>query len=316
GTLTEGRPRMTDFRVLPGIEEDEAELLRLAGSLEQGSEHPLAQAIVIAARERQLELSSPEHFDSVSGSGVNGTVNGNALALGTLNYMEAGRIDISDTARETHTALASEGKTPIALAVNGKLAALLAVADPIKASTPAAISTLTEQGLTVIMLTGDNTKTAQAVANQVGIDEFKAEVKPADKIEAVKALKAQGKHVAMAGDGINDAPALAEADVGIAMGTGTDVAMESAGLTLVRGDLSSIAQSLKLSRAVMRNIRENLIFAFIYNGLGVPIAAGVLYPFTGLLLNPMIAAGAMSLSSVSVITNALRLKAVKLHEQA
>ena len=304
GTLTEGRPKLVT--VLPAANTDEAALLRLAGTLERGSEHPLAAAIVAGAQEGGAALGEATNFQSVTGKGVEGRVDGMSVALGNRALMEDLAIDFGDLATRAE-ALRAEGQTVMFVAVDGQPAGLLGVADPIKASTPEAIETLHREGLRIVMLTGDSATTAQAVAEKLGIDEVIAEVLPEQKVEAVKRLQLE-RTVAMAGDGINDAPALAQADVGIAMGTGTDIAMESAGVTLVKGDLLGIARARALSRRTMSNIKQNLFFAFAYNSLGVPIAAGVLYPFIGLLLSPMIAAAAMSLSSVSVITNALRLR--------
>ncbi|MBC7162829.1 MAG: heavy metal translocating P-type ATPase [Immundisolibacter sp.] len=307
GTLTEGRPRLQEVVVAEGF--DESEVLRLAATLERGSEHPLAAAIVEGAKARGIEPGSYEDFDSVTGQGVRGRVEGRAVALGNRALMDALGVEIGALA-ERAEALRGEGKTAMFLAVDGRAAGLVAVADPIKETTPAAIRALHEEGIRIVMLTGDSATTARAVARQLGIDEVMAEVQPDQKAQKIKELQAQGRFVAMAGDGINDAPALAQAQVGIAMGTGTDVAMESAGVTLVKGDLTGIVRAIRLSRATMRNIRQNLWFAFGYNSLGVPIAAGVLYPFFGILLSPVIAAAAMSFSSVSVIGNALRLRRV------
>ncbi|MEX2629114.1 MAG: heavy metal translocating P-type ATPase [Tistlia sp.] len=309
GTLTEGRPRLT--RIVAAGGRGEAEVLRLAASLETGSEHPLAAAIVAAAKERDIAPARTEAFDSVTGKGVRGQVEGQALALGTASLMQDLGVE-SQPLEEQADALRREGATVMFLAVEGALAGLLAVADPIKETTPEAIEALHRAGLTIVMATGDNRVTAQAVAGQLGIDRVEAEVMPEDKARLVKELQAQGQGVAMAGDGINDAPALAQADVGIAMGAGADVAVESAGMTLIKGDLRAVLRARNLSAATMRNIRQNLFLAFVYNALGVPIAAGVLYPFFGILLSPMIAAAAMSLSSVSVIGNALRLRREKL----
>jgi len=305
GTLTEGRPRLTAIEATNG--DDEARLLTLAASLERSSEHPLAAAIVEAASERGLDLKSADAVASVTGHGIRGTVAGAHVSVGNARLLE--KLDIEPgelTARAEE--LRGEGATVMFVAVDGKAAGLLAVSDPIKASSKEAVELLHRAGVEIVMATGDNPTTAQAVARQMGIDRVEAEVLPERKLEIVKALQADGKVVAMAGDGINDAPALAQADIGIAMGAGTDIAIESADVTLVHGDLRGIARARRLSEAVMGNIRQNLFFAFIYNGLGVPVAAGVLYPLIGILLNPMIAAAAMSLSSVSVITNALRLR--------
>jgi Cu+-exporting ATPase len=309
GTLTEGKPKLVSVVPLEGW--DESGLLRMVGSLEQGSEHPLAAAIAQGATQRGVELIAAKDFRSITGKGVLGTVDGRAVAAGNLRLLEELGVDASHLVDRAETAR-REGQTVMYVAVDNAPAGLVGVADPIKESTPEVIRLLREDGLTVVMLTGDSRTTAQAVATKLGIEQVEAEVLPEQKVDVVKRLKSEGRIVAMAGDGINDAPALAEAHVGIAMGTGTDVAMESAGVTLVKGDLRGIVRSRRLSEATMRNIRQNLFFAFIYNALGVPIAAGVLYPFTGLLLNPMIAAAAMSFSSVSVIANALRLRRERL----
>ena len=309
GTLTEGKPRLTGLKPVGAF--DENELLRLAASLERASEHPLAAAIVDAAKERDLALAEAQDFDSPVGKGVTGTVEGRALVIGSHRIMSEAGIDTAAQAAEAE-ALRAEGGTVIFVAIDGRVAGLLVIADPVKQTTPRAIESLKGAGIRVVMLTGDNRTTAQAVARRLGIDEVEAEVLPEDKSAVVNKLRAQGRVVAMAGDGVNDAPALAAADVGIAMGTGTDVAIESAGVTLLKGDLEGIVRALQLSRATMSNIRQNLFFAFIYNAAGVPIAAGVLYPLFGLLLSPIIAAAAMALSSVSVIANALRLRTVSL----
>jgi len=284
------------------------EVLRLAASLDQGSEHPLADAIVRAARDRGLALAKPEGFESSSGIGVRGTVEGRQLALGNTALMQQAGVAL-DALLPQAEALRAEGASVMHLAVDGRLLGLLAVSDPVKASTPEALAALKAAGLRVVMATGDGWTTAHAVAARLGIDEVHGEVKPADKLVLVQQLQREGRVVAMAGDGINDAPALAQADVGVAMGTGTDVAMNSAPVTLVKGDLRGIAQARLLSEATITNMKQNLGFAFVYNVLGVPLAAGLLFPFTGWLLSPMIAALAMSLSSASVITNALRLRA-------
>ena len=305
GTLTEGKPRL--MRVVPAEGVDEGELLRLAASLERGSEHPLAAAIVAGAQERDLTLEEAKDFESVTGKGVIGGVGGRRVALGNLKLLEQLGIDPAGLEAPAED-LRREGETVMFFAIDGRAAGLIGVADPIKESTPEAIRLLQADGVKIVMLTGDNRTTAEAVGRRLGLDDIEAEVLPEQKGEVVKRLQAEGRIVAMAGDGINDAPALAQAQVGIAMGTGTDVAMESAGVTLVKGDLRGIARARRLSRATMRNIRQNLFWAFIYNSLGVPIAAGVLYPIFGLLLSPMIAAAAMSFSSVSVIGNALRLR--------
>ena len=304
GTLTEGKPKLVEL-VSEGL--DEARLLTLVGSLERGSEHPLATAIVLGAEERGASLTDAVDFESVTGKGVRGTVDGASVALGNRAMMEEAGVDASSLV-ERAEALRADGQTVMFVAVDGALAGLVGVADPIKESTPEAIRALHAEGLRVVMLTGDSETTARAVARKLGIDEVVAQVLPDQKVAAVERLQGEGRVVAMAGDGINDAPALAKAQVGIAMGTGTDVAMESAGVTLVKGDLNGIVRARRLSRATMRNIEQNLFFAFVYNSAGIPIAAGALYPFFGLLLSPIIAAAAMSFSSVSVIANALRLR--------
>jgi len=305
GTLTLGKPRLT--QIVPGAEVPEEKLLKYAASLENNSEHPLAAAIVSGSRERHIEPVEVTGFDSHTGKGVTGMVDNVKVAIGNQKLMSDLAIETSEFDEQAE-ALRQDGQTVMFVAADGRLAGLLAVADPIRATTPEAISRLHEEGLKVIMLTGDNRSTANAVARQLRLDQVIAEILPEEKSAEVKRLQQQGRMVAMAGDGINDAPALAQAQVGIAMGTGTDVAMESAGVTLVGGDLLGIVRARRLSRATMANIRQNLFFAFLYNSLGIPIAAGILYPFFGILLSPMIAAAAMSLSSVSVITNALRLR--------
>lgn len=309
GTLTEGKPRLRAVMATEGFLENE--LLQLAATLEQSSEHPLAAAIIDGARHRGLQLGTTQHFRSLTGKGVVGEVAGRSVALGNAALMVELQLDIQSL-HEAAQRMRSEGHTVMMVAVDGKLAGLLGVTDPIKASTPDAIRLLRADGIRIVMLTGDSSATAQAVAKQLGIDEVVAEVLPQHKGDLVKKLQTAGKIVAMAGDGINDAPALAQAHVGIAMGTGTDVAIESAGLTLLQGDLRRIAKARTLSRATMRNIRQNLFFAFAYNVLGIPLAAGILYPVFGMLLSPMVASAAMSLSSVSVIANALRLRKLAL----
>jgi Cu+-exporting ATPase len=309
GTLTEGKPRLTT--VVATVEQNETALLRLTASLERGSEHPLAAAIVTAAQEQQLSLSQVTDFRSVTGKGVIGTIDGQTIAFGNQHLFVELAIDPS-TLRDRAEDLRRDGQTVMYIAINNRPAGLIGVADPIKASTFEAMQMLRKDGIRIVMLTGDSRTTAAAVARKLGIEEVEAEVLPEQKGAVVKRLQAQGRVVAMAGDGINDAPALAQAQVGIAMGTGTDIAMESAGVTLVKGDLRGIVRARRLSRGTMRNIRQNLLFAFLYNTLGVPIAAGILYPAFGLLLSPMIASAAMTFSSVSVITNALRLRTLAL----
>ena len=310
GTLTEGKPRLT--AVLPANGAREDELLLAAASIEQNSEHPLAAAIVRGAKERGATLQAVTEFDSVTGGGVMGNVGERKVIVGKLKFLQERGVAGLETVESRASALQAEGQTVMFVGINGKPAGILAVSDPIKASTPEAIAQLHKLGLKIIMLTGDNERTAKAVAKKLGLEQVEAGVEPQHKHERVRQLREQGHIVAMAGDGINDAPALAAAHVGIAMGTGTDVAMESAGITLVKGDLRGIAKAITLSRSMMRNIRQNLFFAFVYNTLGVPVAAGALYPFFGVLLSPMIAGAAMSLSSVSVIGNALRLRRAKL----
>ena len=316
GTLTEGKPKLVTVMVNQGF--DESQLLAWIAGLEKQSEHPLAKAIVDGVKERSISSVDVSDFSSVTGMGVTASINGKQLALGNRKLMEkvgtlqSNKAEKSDSFLAQADELRADGQTVILFSVDSQPAALIGVADPIKASTPDAISQLHKQGIRVVMLTGDNALTAKVVADKLGIDEVKADVLPDQKAQVIKTLQADGKTVAMAGDGINDAPALAQAHVGIAMGTGTDVAMESAGVTLVKGDLRGIVKAIILSRATMKNIRQNLFFAFVYNSLGVPVAAGVLYPFFGILLSPIIAAAAMSFSSVSVIVNALRLKKQKL----
>ncbi len=309
GTLTEGKPRLVSIVAVDGF--DEQDILRLGASLERASEHPLAEAIVRGAEDRDVTLLPTDGFESVTGKGVTGEVDGRAVVLGNLKLLESLSIDSAELPQLAENGRI-EGQTVMLVAIDGKAAGLIGVADPIKDSTPAAIADLHKENLQVVMLTGDSRTTALAVAGKLGIDQVEAEVLPDQKAEIVKKLQAAGRIVAMAGDGINDAPALAQAHVGIAMGTGTDVAMESAGVTLVKGDLRGIVRARRLSRSVMGNIKQNLFFAFIYNSLGVPIAAGLLYPVFGLLLSPMIAAAAMSFSSVSVIANSLRLRKVNI----
>jgi Cu+-exporting ATPase len=343
GTLTEGKPRLVSIvpvaspgtprgpegtpfptdapvgnglRAVPGAPPtsstgEDSEVLRLAASLERGSEHPLAAAIVGAAQECGLDMTSAENFQSLTGRGITGTIGGRKAALGNRKLMDEQNVALGELSGEAEQ-LRRDGQTVMFLAFDGKPAGLLGVADPIKPSTAEAIQSLRECGVRIVMLTGDSRTTAEAVARKLGIDQVEAEVLPERKHEVVKRLQSEGHIVAMAGDGVNDAPALAQAQVGIAMGTGTDVAMQSAGVTLVTGDLRGIARARNLSQATMRNIRQNLFFAFIYNMLGVPIAAGVLYPFFGILLSPIIAAAAMSFSSVSVVSNALRLRRLRL----
>jgi Cu+-exporting ATPase len=309
GTLTEGKPKLVSVTTANGWEEQK--LLRLAASLERASEHPLAAAIVGGAEDRGVELTTTESFDSITGKGVRGKIDGHAVALGNRALLEQLQIDVGDLAAKAET-LRADGQTVMFVAVDGRAAGLIGVADPIKPSTPEAILQLHEEEIRIVMLTGDSRTTAEAVAKKLNIDAVVAEVLPDQKAEVIKRLQADGRIVAMAGDGINDAPALAQAHVGIAMGTGADVAMESAGVTLVKGDLRGILRARRLSRATMRNIKQNLFWAFVYNTLGVPIAAGILYPFFGLLLSPMLAAAAMSFSSVSVVGNALRLRRARL----
>jgi Cu+-exporting ATPase len=304
GTLTEGKPRLESVVVANGF--DEQTLLRLAGSLEKSSEHPLASAIVAGAQQRRVEIKDASRFQSMTGKGVVGEVDGHQVAVGNRSLLDDLKLDPAELAARAED-LRANGQTIMFVVIDGKPAGLIGVADPIKETTPAAIKQLHAEGIRLVMVTGDSRTTAEAVARKLGIDEVVAEVLPEQKVDAVKRFQDAGRIVGMAGDGINDAPALAQAHVGIAMGTGTDIAMQSADVTLVKGDLSGIVRARSLSRATMGNIKQNLFFAFIYNTLGVPIAAGVLYPFFGILLSPMIAAAAMSFSSVSVIANALRL---------
>jgi len=309
GTLTVGKPKLV--AVLPAGGHDEAEVLRLAASLERGSEHPLAEAIVAGAEERGVALVKAEDFEAVTGKGVKGVVDGHAVALGNAKLLADLGLSAEESVQEAN-ARRDQGETVMFVVLEGRVAGLVSVADPVKDSTPAALKALHEEGFRIIMATGDNERTARAVAARLGIDEIRADVLPADKARIIKELQAQGRKVAMAGDGVNDAPALAQADVGIAMGTGADVAIESAGFTLVKGNLDGIVRARRLARATMRNIRQNLFFALIYNAAGVPIAAGVLYPFFGVLIGPIFAAFAMSASSLSVVLNALRLRRVRI----
>jgi len=309
GTLTEGKPKVVAIVPVKGFEE--SEILRLAASVEQASEHPLADAIVRAAKERHLDLGKVEEFDSPTGKGATGNVDGKTIVLGNSKFLASLGVETRSLDADGQR-LRGDGATVINITVDGKLAGLFAIADPIKPSTPDALKALAAEGIKVIMLTGDNRTTANAVARKLGILDVEAEVLPDQKIAVVTKLQKAGRIVAMAGDGVNDAPALAAADVGIAMGTGTDVAMESAGITLLGGDLGGIVRARRLSQATMSNIRQNLFFAFIYNAAGIPIAAGILYPTFGILLSPIIAAAAMALSSVSVVGNALRLRVTRL----
>lgn len=309
GTLTEGKPKLVAVQAETGFSEDE--ILRMAASLERASEHPLAEAIVRGAEEKGVELVKANSFQSITGKGVTGEVDGHKVAAGNIKLLEEQDISTGDVSQKADKQRV-KGMTVMLIAIDGQVAGLIGVADPVKAATGEAIRDLHAEGIRIVMLTGDSNATAKAVADQLGIDQVHAEVSPEQKAEVIKKLQAEGRIVAMAGDGINDAPALAQAHVGIAMGTGTDVAIESAGITLVKGDLRGIVKARRLSRATMSNIRQNLFFAFIYNVAGVPVAAGILYPFFGILLSPMIAAAAMSFSSVSVITNSLRLTRVKL----
>jgi len=309
GTLTEGKPRVT--KIIPAAGFTESELLKLAASLESASEHPLAAAILKAAKEKNIALAPAQDFHSPAGKGVTGTVEGRKIALGNTAFLKELGVDTSSLSAEAE-ALRKDGATAIFAAADGKAAGILAIADPIKPSTQPALKALRDDGLRIVMLTGDNRTTAEAIAKKLGIQEIEAEVLPDQKSKTVEKLRREGRVVAMAGDGVNDAPALAAADVGIAMGTGTDVAIESAGITLLKGDLSGIVRARRLSEAAMKNIRQNLFFAFVYNALGVPVAAGALYPFFGILLSPIVGAAAMALSSVSVIGNALRLRLTKL----
>jgi len=312
GTLTEGKPKVIAVsHSSPDVSADE--ILRLAATLERASEHPLAAAVLTVARERNLPLGEPADFRAIAGKGVIGKVEGKEVAVGNVSLLrDAGAFPKDGPVSFLTPGSATGNAVSILVAINRKFVGTIAVGDPIKSNTSEALRELKALGIRLVMATGDNKVTAEAIAKQLGIDEFRAEVLPAQKTEIVKNLQQQGRVVAMAGDGINDAPALAQADVGIAMGTGTDVAMESGGITLVKGDLSGIVRARKLSQATMRNIRQNLFFAFIYNSIGVPVAAGILYPFFGILLSPILAAAAMSFSSVSVIGNSLRLRNLKL----
>jgi Cu+-exporting ATPase len=310
GTLTEGKPKLMD--VLPTGSFDAKEFLRLAASLEQNSEHPLAAAIVQGAKEQGIVFDAVKDFRSVTAGGVLGNVAGHAVMIGKPDFLRNEKIAGLEPLEASAMKLQDEGKTAMFVAIDGKPAGTLAVADPIKSTTTEAVRELHALGLELVMLTGDNRRTADVVAKQLGLDTVEAEIDPAGKVAHVKKMRAEGKHVAMAGDGVNDAPALSEADVGIAMGSGTDVAMQSAGITLLKGDLRGIAKAIRLSRATMRNIRLNLFFAFLYNALGIPVAAGLLYPFFGLLLSPVLAGAAMSFSSLSVVGNALRLRRTSL----
>jgi Cu+-exporting ATPase len=309
GTLTEGKPKLV--AVITRDEHTDDELLRLAASLERGSEHPLAEAIVEGALEKGLELAQTQDFEAITGKGVIGRVDGRAVSLGNARLLEELGLAATDLA-ETADNRREQGETVMFVAIDGAVAGLVCVADPVKKTTPEALKALHGLGFKIVMATGDNEKTARAVAARLGIDEIRADVLPEDKARIIQNLQSEGRRVAMAGDGVNDAPALAQADVGIAMGTGADVAIESAGFTLIRGDLNGIVRARRLASATMRNIKQNLFFALVYNAAGVPVAAGVLYPYLGILISPIFAAAAMSLSSVSVISNSLRLRSVKL----
>jgi Cu+-exporting ATPase len=311
GTITQGKPVVTD--VLPQSPWTEDELLRLAASAERGSEHPLGEAIVASAQERGLALSQPQSFNAIAGHGIQANVDGRSVLMGNMKLLRDHNKTPNETAAQQ---LADGGKTAMFVAVDDAFAGIIAVADKAKEGSRGAVERLHRMGLEVVMLTGDNRRTAEAMARQVGIDRVLAEVLPDGKTEEIKKLQAEGKTVAMVGDGINDAPALAQADVGIAMGSGTDVAMEAADITLVRGDLNGVVSSIALSRATVRNIKQNLFFAFVYNVLGIPLAAGVLYPFTGWLLSPIFASLAMAMSSVSVVTNALRLRGFRVERNS
>lgn len=310
GTLTAGKPEVTTTIPAQGWNDDS--LLEVAAAIERSSEHPLARAVVVHASEKNIKLKNVEDFKSVTGGGVKGKLDGRSVLLGKQKFLEEAGIDLSEALRRKASALQEKARTVVWIAVDREVAGILGIADPIKKTTPEAVKALHDMGIKIVMLTGDNRRTAEAIAKELGIDDIRAELEPKGKREIVKSFKEKNAVVMVAGDGINDAPALAEADVGIAMGTGTDVAIESAGITLVKGDLNGIVKAMRLSRNVMKNIRQNLFFAFIYNALGVPIAAGILYPFFGILLSPMIAGAAMSFSSISVIGNALRLRSTKL----
>ena len=314
GTLTEGKPRLTEIVPARNADSDADALLTVVAAVEQHSEHPIAAALVAGAREKGLTIPNASDFQSITGGGVVAKVDGRRVMIGTPTLLEAHGVSGLEELQDIAATLQTKAQTVVFTAIDGQIAGALAVADPIKETASEAIRQLRREGVEIVMLTGDNERTAQAVAEQLTIDKFHAAAQPHDKHAQIEKLRAGGKVVAMAGDGVNDAPALAAADVGIAMGSGTDVAMESAGITLLRGDLGGIVKAIRLSRAVMRNIRQNLFFAFAYNALGIPIAAGLLYPFFGLLLSPVIAGLAMSLSSVSVIGNALRLRSVPLNK--
>jgi len=310
GTLTEGKPKVTSSIPSPGW--NETQLISIAASLEQMSEHPLARAVLDYAKEKNGKIEAVKDFESVTGGGIKGNLNGQKIVLGKQKFLEGERIPISEELKREAVQLQSKAQTIVWVAAQSKVVGMLGISDPIKKTTPQAIHDLHRMGIKVVMLTGDNHRTAEVIARELTIDDVRAELEPKSKQEIVKQFKDEGASVMMAGDGINDAPALAQAHVGVAMGTGTDVAIESAGITLVKGDLNGIVKALRLSRAVMRNIRQNLFFAFIYNILGVPIAAGILYPFFGILLSPVIAGAAMAFSSVNVVGNSLRLRNLKL----
>jgi P-type Cu+ transporter len=311
GTVTRGEPSVTDLRLAPGTEWDDARLLRLVASLEAASEHPLAEAIVRHADERSISRAQPESFDSVTGRGAVGVVEGHAIAIGNVALMADYAIDVAPL-QDTANDLAGRGRTAMYVAIDGQLAGLVAVADPIKPTSRAAIQRLRRMGLNVVMLTGDNRRTAEAVAGDAGIDRVVADVMPEGKVAEIRRIQAEGNVVAMVGDGVNDAPALAQADIGIAMGTGTDIAAEAGDVVLMRGDLNGVAGAIELSRRTLRTMKQNLFWAFVYNAAAIPIAAGLLYPFFGILLSPILASAAMAFSSVSVVTNSLRLRAVRI----